>query len=170
MSLNIDVIKDFNVFVNGENYAGKAKSLTLPKLANVMEDYRGAGMLAADQVRLGYEKLEAEIVMGSFEKEVFKEVAHMTGSTVLEFRGALVNERKNTVSECVITMDGFVSEGDPGTWESGKLGESKFSYKCHAYKMVVDGDVIHDVDIESGRAVIGGVDEYAAIAKALRLI
>lgn len=169
MSLNINVIKDFNVFVNGDNYAGKSKSLTLPKLANVMEEYRGAGMLAADQVRMGYEKLEAEVVMASFEPAVMKEVAHMTGSTVMEFRGAMVNERKNEVAEAVVTMDGFVSEMDAGSWESGKLGEVKFAYKCHAYKLVVGGAVIHDVDIEKGKAVIGGVDQYGQIANALRL-
>lgn len=92
MSLNIRVIKDCNAFIDGDNYAGKSKSVTLPKLANILEDYRGAGMLAADQVRLGYEKLEAEITMGSFEPAVFAKVAHMTVSTVMEFRGALVND------------------------------------------------------------------------------
>ena len=169
MSLDIRVIKDINGFVDGVSYAGKAKTLTLPKLANVLEDYRGAGMLAADQVRLGYEKLEAEIVMGSLEPEVLKKVAHMTGSTVLVFRGALVNERKNQISPVVVTMDGFISEADGGSWEPGKLGETKFAYKCHAYKLEVDGEVIHDLDIEQGRAIIGGVDQYGEIAKALQL-
>lgn len=167
--LKINVIKDFNVFINGDNYAGKAKSITLPKLANILEDYRGAGMLAADQVRLGYEKLEAEVVMGSFEPAVFAEVGHMTGSTLIEFRGALVNERENKTSEVVVSLNGFISEGDPGSWESGKLGENKFAYKCNAYKLTVDGEVVHDVDIEKGKVVVGGVDQYEQIANAIRL-
>lgn len=170
MSLNINVLKDFNVFLDGDNYAGKTKSTQLPKLANVLEGYRGAGMLAEDQVRLGYEALEAEVTMGSWEPSVFKRVAHMAGSSFLVFRGAIVNERQNVTKAVVVEMEGFISEGDPGSIEPGKLGENKFSFKCHSYKMTIDGEVIHDVDIQSGRAVIDGVDQYQEIADAIRLM
>lgn len=170
MSLNINVLKDFNVFLDGDNYAGKTKSFQLPKLANVLEEYRGGGMLAADQVRLGYEAMESEFTMGSWEPEVFKRVAHMAGSSLLVFRGALVNERQNTTVPVVVEMEGFISEGDPGSVEAGKLGENKFSFKCHAYKLTIDGVVIHDVDIQQGKVVIDGVDQYEAIANAIRLL
>ena len=169
MSLNIRVLKDFNAFLDGENYAGKCKTVQPPKLANILEDFRGGGMLGNDKVRMGYESLEAEITMGSWEPSVLKKVAHMAGSSLLVFRGAIVNERANTTEACVITMEGFISEGDLGSFESGKLGELKFPFKCHSYKLEVGGEVLYDIDIQAGRAVIGGVDQYEAIASALQL-
>lgn len=39
------VLKNYNLFNDGESYMGQVEEVTLPKLARKTEDYRGAGLL-----------------------------------------------------------------------------------------------------------------------------
>ena len=39
------VLKNYNVFVDGDSYAGTAKTIELPEIVKKTEEYRGAGMI-----------------------------------------------------------------------------------------------------------------------------
>ena len=54
------ILKNFNLFVDGRGYAGKAEEVTPPKLTIKTEEFRGGGMDVPAAVDMGMEKLEAK--------------------------------------------------------------------------------------------------------------
>ena len=52
------ILKNFNLFVDGRGYAGRAEEVTPPKLTIKTEELRAGGMDAPISIDLGMEKLE----------------------------------------------------------------------------------------------------------------
>lgn len=72
------ILKNFNVFVDGRGFAGRAEEITLPKLTIKTEEFLGAGMSAPVEVDMGMEKSDKHKLMitigaalsGTFESAV----------------------------------------------------------------------------------------------------
>lgn len=57
------LLKHFNLYLDGEDYAGRADALTLPNLAFTMEDHRAGGMDGVKRVELGMEAMTVSITI-----------------------------------------------------------------------------------------------------------
>ena len=57
------ILKNFNLFVDGRGYAGRAEEVTPPKLTIKTEEIRNGGMDAPISVDLGMEKLECQFIL-----------------------------------------------------------------------------------------------------------
>lgn len=81
-------LKMMNVFLNGYNYQGVAKSITLPKLTRKLENYRGAGMNGCAPVDLGLDDdaLSMEWSLGGFPDAVIWELYAATGINAVPIR------------------------------------------------------------------------------------
>ncbi len=66
-------LKNFNLFIEGESYAGRIEELTLPKLSRKMEKYRGGGLNGDIEIDLGMEKLEMEFTLREYSREVLNQ-------------------------------------------------------------------------------------------------
>lgn len=73
------VLKNFNVFVDGDSYAGTAKTIELPEIVKKTEDYRGAGMIGDIALDMGFEKLEATITFTGVDRRHFARLCQMFG-------------------------------------------------------------------------------------------
>ena len=58
------ILKDFNLFGDGNNWAGQIPELTLPELARRMVEYEGGGMDGPIEVDHGQELMEFEWTAG----------------------------------------------------------------------------------------------------------
>ena len=55
------VLKNFNVRVDGDSYAGTAKTINLPEIVKKTEDYRAAGMIGDIKLDMGFEAMESTV-------------------------------------------------------------------------------------------------------------
>ena len=63
-------LKNFNLFQNGENFAGQVAEVTPPKLTRKMEAYRGGGMNGPIDIDQGQEGIVLEWTAGGFMRSV----------------------------------------------------------------------------------------------------
>ncbi|ORC43827.1 phage tail protein, partial [Burkholderia sp. A27] len=63
-------LKNFNLFQNGENFAGQVTEITPPKLSRKMEAYRGGGMNGPIDIDQGQEGIVLEWTAGGFMRSV----------------------------------------------------------------------------------------------------
>lgn len=165
--MTASMLKNMNLFVDGQGKAGKVEEFSPPKLVVQEEDYRAGGMDAAIGVDMGMEKLEASFVMIDYDADVLKLFGMSDGSAVrLTARGAAVNDEGEVVP-VVVNLRGRLVEVDPGTWKPGESAKTTHRVSCRYYKQTVSGEVVHEVDVDNMVRVINGVDQLAAQRSAL---
>ena len=165
-----NLLKDCNLFVDGRGYAGQIEEITPPKLATKDEELRAGGMDAPVDVAMGMEKLTCDFSLVSYEPEVLKLWGLAPGNeSQVTIRGALESEQDGTVKAVVMNLTGRLRESDPGTWKPGERATLKGSMTLTYYKLTVDGETTHEIDVPGYKRIIDGVDQVAAKRAALGL-
>lgn len=167
MSAAAQILKNFNVYVDGRGYAGNADEVQLPTLNVTGEDYRAGGMDAPVEIDMGMDKLEATITLSKWENHIDK-LFRSPGYIPLTFRGAL-ESADGTVKACVVKMLGKVHGITPDAATPGSKATRAYRVPLVSYSYTIDGEVIHDIDVRNMKCVIGGVDRLAAQRKAVGL-
>jgi P2 family phage contractile tail tube protein len=157
-----DILKNMNLFVDGRGQAGNIEEITLPKLTSKTEEFRNGGMDAPVEVEMGMEKLEMDFTLTRFDKEVLKLFGLAPGNTkALTVRGVLVSE-DGTKTPAIINCQGMLKEADAGSWKPGDKTALKLAVALRYYKLTINGEVVHEIDVPNMIRIIGGVDQLAA--------
>lgn len=164
----VKILKNFNLFVDGRGYAGKAEEVTPPKLNIKTEELRAGGMDAPISIDMGMEKLEASFSLVEYDPDVLKQFGVVSGNAVqLTLRGALTDDE--TTSPMVIKLQGMFTEIDMGTFKAGDKGAIKCSVACRYYSLEIDSRKIIEIDVDNMTRIIDGTDTLAEIRSALGL-
>lgn len=162
------ILKNFNLFVDGRGYAGRAEEVTPPKLTIKTEEIRAGGMDAPISVDLGMEKLECQFSLIEYDPEILKQFGLISGNAVqLTLRGALVDD--TTTTPMVIGVRGMFTEVDMGKFKAGDKATLQCSVACRYYSLDIGGNRIIEVDIDNMTRVIDGNDQMAEIREAIGL-
>lgn len=171
MAIANRILKNFAVFIDGRGYAGNAKEIQLPALADVAEDFRAGGMNAPISVTVGQEKMEADITLTSYDPYVLAlwgATSSNAYSIPVVARGAL-ESLDGSVEAVEVRMTGKVLSVEPGAWQTGQMPELKLKLNVVAYVYKQGDATLHDIDIPNMRRVVNGVDTLAAQRTALGL-
>lgn len=162
-----EVLKNFNVFVDGRGYAGVADEVTPPKLTVKTEEHRAGGMDAPVDIDMGMEKMTLEFTLSQYDKDVLKLFGVQNGATVpFTLRGAMSADA-GLVSPVVINARGMFTEVDGGTWKAGEKTQMKCTVSLRYYKLSIDGDTVIEIDVENMTRIIGGVDQLSLVRAAI---
>lgn len=162
-----DVLRNINLYADGQGYAGKISELTPPKLALKTDEYRAGGMDTPVDIDMGTEALNCDFTLTSYDRQVLKKFGLAPGEHVgLTCKGALVSEDGN-VTPVSINMRGIWKEVDMGTWKPGEKGTLKVTVNCRYYKLTHNLEVLVEIDVEQMIRVVNGVDQLARIRAAL---
>lgn len=162
-----EILKNFNLFVDGRGYAGNIEEFTPPTLSLVVDDHRGGGMDTSVEVDMGMEKLEVSFSMTKQDADVLKSFGGVGGSTIpVTARGALQN-LDGTVTPVVLRMRGKIRSIEPGTWKPGEKATKSVSMGLTYYEREQGGEIIHKIDVLNMIREIGGVDQLADIRAAM---
>lgn len=162
-----DVIKNWNVFVDGKGYAGQADEVNPPKLTLKMEEFRAGGMNAPKELDMGMEKMEADFTLISFDRLVLAKFGVAVGQSFqFIFRAVLESDNGDTTA-LVETMQGRVKALDPGTRKAGEKATLKASIAVDYYKLDHGGITVQEIDVDNMVHIVNGVDVLAAQRAAL---
>lgn len=169
MSAAAQILKNFNLYVDGRGYAGNVDEVQLPALTILEEDYRAGGMDAPVGIDMGMEKLEASFKLSKFDRDVLAQFGVAPG-TVIPFvlRGAL-ESLDGTVQALVVTMTGRIKSVETDAISPGTKAAQTFTVSLQAYRYEQDGVVVHDIDVLNMTRIINGVDRLASIRAAIGL-
>jgi uncharacterized protein len=159
-----NVLKNYNLFVDGDNYAGQVAEMAMPKLAEKLESWRGGGMLGEIDISMGIEKLETEIKFGGLVPGVLSGFARPgAGAVQLRFVGAYQGELSGAVSAAELVLHGRYAEIDPGTAQAGSKNETAVKASLVYLKWSINGRTMIEVDMINNVLVIDGIDRMAEI-------
>lgn len=162
-----DILKNMNLFVDGKGQAGNVEELSLPKLTMKTEEFRNGGMDAPVEIEMGMEKLESSFTLTKYSADVLKLLGLAPGKLVpLTLRGAVESE-DGTTKAVVVNLLGKLRELDPGSWKPASKATLKGTVAVRYYKLTIDGEVIHEIDVVNMIRFVNGTDQLAAQRAAL---
>lgn len=161
LSVYPQILKDFNVFVNGVGNLGKAKEVTLPELKFKTVEVDNGGMAGGFDIPVNVDKLEAEFSFSDFDPikaGLVGAVSYLTTGSLFTFRGSI---KDGSTEIPVVARIGGAVTGIPVEVKKGE--EVKMSYKVSVthYEFLVAGAVVHFIDKLLNTVIIGGVDYNA---------
>ena len=160
------VLKNFNLFVDGRGYAGRAEEVSPPKLTIKTEELRAGGMDAPAAIDMGMEKLEAGFSLVEYDPELLKQFGLVSGNGVqLTLRSALVDD--TTTTPMVISLRGMFTEVDMGKFKAGDKAVMQCAVACRYYKLEIGGKAIVEIDVDNMVRNIDGIDKMAEVRAAL---
>ncbi|WP_186081805.1 phage major tail tube protein [Burkholderia gladioli] len=162
-----ETLYNCSVAIDGRGYAGRATSMTPPKLKLKTDDYRAGGMDAPSKVDQGMEALEASFAMASMEYEVLKYFGILDGNAFSGNFRAAFKDHYGKIKYVGAFFRGKLTEVDPGEWKPGEKAETKYTIAVDYYRMEIDGAVVHEIDVFACKRVVNGVDQLAEVRKAL---
>lgn len=161
----VETLRNFQLFVDGEGFAGKVKTYTPPSLAILTEDFRAGNMDAAVAVDMGMEAMEASWVLTSLEPGILG-VSLLAAPVNVKVRAAQVDSDGN-VRPVVFEMAGRISANEWGALQAGTITECTCKMKLKYYKLTIDGTVVHEIDVENMVRIINGEDQLAKLREAM---
>lgn len=162
-----EILKNFNLFVDGKGFAGVVEDYTPPKLAIKTEDFRAGGMDSSVAIDMGMEKLECSFTLINFDRTVLTLFGFLPGlPTICTVRGAIENDL-GIVTPIIHAMTGRIREIDQGTWKAGDKPSLKVTMDLTRYGHTQGGIETTLIDIPNMIRFIGGVDKMAAVRAAI---
>lgn len=165
------VLKNFNFYIEGVGYTGRAEEITLPKLSRKMEEYQGGGMSGPVDIDLGMEKIEMDFTLAEFNKAVIGQfgLVNHAGNN-LHFLGALVGDDGTSTTDSIeVVVRGRQKEQDWGTAKRGDKNQFKVSLSIAYYKVIYNGETIIEIDLVNMIENINGEDRLSAQRSAIGL-
>ena len=120
------VLKGFNLFIDGQGYAGLVEEVNLPRLDLKMDEIYNGGMDAPLDVEMGMSKLECDFTLSEYNTDVIKLFGLRDGTGAqlsLNMRGALDGE--DGVVPVVVNVTGAMKDLDMGGFKSGEKAPLK---------------------------------------------
>ncbi|OPH35170.1 phage major tail tube protein [Moraxella atlantae] len=163
-------LKNFNVFVDGDSYAGTAKTIELPEITKKTEDYRAAGMIGEIALDVGFEQMKCTITYTGVDS---RHIAQLSKCSVndLPIRYVGAYERQDICEHVVreVYMRGSATSLKLGEMELGNINEQEIEYTVTYLRIVDDGVQLLEIDVVNGVYIVGGVDKTSQINNLLGL-
>ncbi|MBX9816250.1 MAG: phage tail protein [Proteobacteria bacterium SG_bin5] len=162
-------LKNFRLFESGEDYIGLTSEITLPKIAEKVEGYRGGGMLAEVDIGMGLEKLEMEIKYGGAVRNKLRTLGRVgVAGTLLRFVGAYQEDVAGGVLAAELIAQGKLVELDPGNAKAGDNTEWTAKHTLSYLRWTLNGRTEVEIDVLNNVFLVDGVDRMAEIRAALQ--
>ena len=165
-----NILKQFNLFDDGNSLLGEIEEVGLPKLGRKTEAYQGGGMLGPVDIDLGNEKLELEITCGGWLRNAVLSYGQAkAASSAWRFAGAYQRDDTGDVMAVEIHARGRFSEIDRGKAKVGDKSQTKLKASLTYYKEVIDGVTLLEIDLLNFVFIVNGVDMLDKQRKAIGL-
>lgn len=162
------ILKNFTLFVNGDNYIGQIGEVGLGKIAEKVESVRPGGLLGEIDVSMGLDKFEFEMKFAGLVEKILRQFGAVgVAATLFRFVGAYQEDVEGGVKPAELVVRGRIPELDPGTAKTGDKTEWTVKATGTYVKWTVSGRTELEIDWLNCVYIVGGVDRYAEIRAAL---
>lgn len=159
-------IRNFNVFIDGVSYFGRATEGKLPDVKVATVAHRGAGMDGPVGIDMGLEGMSAEASMAEWDPVLLKKLGTQQR---LVFRPAARAEDAVEATPIIATIGGLITSHELPALKPGENSVMKLTIDVRTYRLEIAGEEIWNIDLPNAKRVIGGVDQLASIRKAMGL-
>lgn len=162
--LPIVKISNANVYIDGGNFFGAAKEVTLPEGAAKMVEHVALGMQGAIDLPVGFEKMTAKIAWTSFVKEAIIATADIYKGLKMQIRANLEEwSSSGLVSEkaFVISLVATSTNIPAGSFKAQENMEVETNFNVMYIKCTIGGKDVYEMDPVGNIYKVNGVDRLA---------
>jgi len=148
--IQIKKISNANVYKRGVSFVGKAKEVTLPDVAFVVNEYKSLGLFGTAKLPDGLEAMEATFNWGALYPEVLSEAANPYKSVPLQIRAAqeTFNSFGRVATEPVlIDIAGTFSKFPLGAFKPGEALSCETVMQVSYFKMTIGKQIVAECDV-----------------------
>jgi hypothetical protein len=160
-------LKNFNLFVDGIGFAGRAEEASLQTLTVKSEDHT-AGLDTPFPVDTGMDVPSLSFDLAEPAGDVVKHFAKVEeiGITLI----GTCNDDESTASEPVtITARGVIGSMDLGSWSAGNKVSPKFTMKLTYVKVQALNGGTFELDIKNNKRMVNGTDMVEVIRGKIKI-
>lgn len=164
-----DILRNFNLFVDGRGYAGNVTEYSAPALGVNTEDFRAGGMDAPVALDMGMEALEASFVLSAYDFDALTLWGVWEGGRINVTARGSVESYDGTVKAAVHRLRGRITRVERGSWTPGQQAPLTITMRPDFFSEELDGRQVHEIDVPNMTRIINGVDQLAARRTAMGL-
>lgn len=153
------IIRNYNAFVDGVSYFGIVREGKLPDLKINTAAHRGTGMDGPVGVDMGLEAMQAEMIFAEWPSAILKMVGTIQSFVYRPAARADDGREAGYIATC----KGLLVSAAKGNLKPGEESLLTARLDLRQYRLEQDGEVLWDIDLETGKRSIGGVDQNATL-------
>lgn len=165
------ILKDFNLFGDGNNWQGEIQTITLPELARRMIEYEGGGMDGPIEVDMGNQLMEMSWTPGGLLVDGLYDTygSPIHDAAQLRFTGSYESDETGQVVPVEIVARGRHKTIGGGEAQKGDNSTGEITTTLSYYKLVIDGETVIEMDKPGYVFTVRGEDRLADRRAALGL-
>lgn len=152
-------LKAFNLYIDGESYAGKADTITLPPLNFVVEAHRAGGMDGSKEIELGMEAMSVSMVVSDYDPRLAALMG--TDGVAIVARGS-VQAQGAAAEPVVINMRGLFKGLEFAAWQGGAKSTKTITAALDYFRYRQNDQEVCEIDLINMVRRFGGVDQLEA--------
>jgi uncharacterized protein len=163
-SLQVNIITNANLYVDGLGLMGRAAEITVPKPKHKMVEHQGLGMAGSAEFWAGIDKLEAKIKWSSLYPEVESQVAGPFTSHSFQIWGDLQQQSSMGLAGEVpvqYIVTGIYKDAGDTVFKRHEPAESTSTIAIYHCEEWIGGVQMFLYDVMANIYVVGGVDQLA---------
>ena len=164
MSITINKATNANIYVDGQNYLGKADEVNLPTPKSKNAAHNPLGIIGELEYFSGFEKMEAKIKWNSYYPDVIKKFSNVFKSIKLQVRFSVEQyEDGSRIGQIpgVAYITCRPNDLPGGNFKSKDNVELESNLSVTYYKLEIGGEEMVEYDAEANIYVVGGEDLLA---------
>lgn len=159
--VTINKIDNANVYINGNSFLGKAKSIKLPEFEVEMTEHKNLGLVGTIKLPSGVNALEGEIVWDGFYPEVAAIANNPYRTAQLQVRAdvSIYNAAgRATEVPLVMMLNCNFNKTPLGEYKPKEAAEYAMTYQATMIKQSIDGKEVLYFDAFTNKWRVGGQD------------
>ena len=146
-----NVLKDANVYIDGQDFLGKGE-IEIPKVAHKAVEYQTMGMSGSVELPLPgiTEKMEGKIKFKSYDKNAAKRLYDGSIAFQVEAWGSVQEYNSATARmdefPAKVVMRAFFKEVDLSPWKQGQEEAGEATYSAVYFKLEINGEEVVEID------------------------
>jgi len=153
------LLKNFNIYLDGDSYAGRCDSVTLPNITAVVESHRAGGMNGSVEVELGLELMTMSLVISDFDPKLVS--LFNQAELPITLRGSVQAQHKQA-EPVVINIRGLHKGLEFGDWSGGSKTTQTLQISLNYFRYRQKDVEYAEIDLLNMVQKIGGVDQLAS--------
>ncbi len=160
------IMKDFRVYLNGNDTGANVSEIVLPKLTEKIESIK-MGYFTVP-TKMGLEAMETEITMYQHDFDTFIQLGLVNNTTgqIITFRGYQDNGQ-GRLDSVIVAMRGVFKELDLGSIKKGDMSTHKLSATLNHFSFTLNNKALIVVEPLTNTYILGDVDQLKLVNKAL---
>ncbi|MGE9266447.1 phage major tail tube protein [Escherichia coli] len=152
-------LKNFNLYLDGGSYAGRADTITLPELNFVRESHRAGGMDGPRSIEMGMELLTASMVISDADPRM---IALMGRDDIPIVARGSVQEQGKAPEPVIVNMRGLFAGLSFGQWQPGTKSTQTLTAELGYFRYRQKDQEYCEIDILNMIRKFDGIDQLAA--------